>query len=156
MLEFISTGIMLLSMSIMVIGSLLILLSTKAEINIVGMIIMIVALFIVHSNHSRYLEDTFIKECFEQGDKLVCGLWIGEKTLISKDSGWRWDKDVAFVKQDQIFSAPGLCRVLGKEPPQPPFFAYAGILVVLIALLVAIRSLIMGTIEEKGEDHDTE
>ena len=156
MMEYIGIAEILLLGVILLIGSAVILFSTRGEASIIGAMIIVGTIIVLYINHSYYLKEVYIQERFEQGDKLECGLWRGEHILISKEGGWRWDKDVALVKGDQIFSDPGLCRVIGKEPPEPPVLAYAGILAVLIALLVSTRSLIMGVIKEKGADHDTE
>lgn len=138
---------------IVFLGIVFILFSNDMGLVFLGPLLLIGATFIVYINHVKHLNHEFLIESFEASEKIECALWIGEHKLIDQGSGWRYNEGLGFVKGDTVFSAPGLCRVIGKEPPPPPLFPYMGVLLLSVVALFSSRALIQALIrKERGED----
>lgn len=144
-----------------VIGAGLLLFGKKGEMVFVGVVALIGATVIAHSNHTQYIGERFLMEEFNSGSALSCGMWRGEGVKVDPKNGWMMEEGVGFVKGDVIINDPGVCSVIGKPFPEPSAVPYWFALVSVIGVLSMLRYALMrhepkasGASAEEKNDED--
>jgi Ca2+/Na+ antiporter len=157
MLEYIGVLELTLLSVMLIVGVFMVVFSSEGVL-FLGVSILMVMMSILYGSHTHYLEEQFMLQRFSDGQSLQCGLWRGELTLVNPHNGWRWDKEIGFIKNDQIIGDIDLCKLVEEKEEISLLvlpFGYMGVYLVLIALLVSIRSLVQALVKtEKKDDTD--
>lgn len=126
---------------LMLIAVLFILAGKSPEKPFFGVLILGGIVFILYGNHCSFDAKAYVLKRFNEGVALECGLWRGESVLVDPNNGWRWDKKIGFVKNDQIRNDPKLCRVIGEEAPEPSSVLYWLFYVTAAVTLLIFRNI---------------
>lgn len=145
-------GLEVIPLSIFLVTGIIMIVFLSEGMVFVGIFILGGMMSIGYLNHAQHLEEQFVLERFSEGQSLKCGLWRGELTLVNPNDGWRWDKDIGFVKNDQIVGEPDLCRVIAQEAPLPQPIAYMGIYLILVTFLVSTRFFVQALLQKESKD----
>lgn len=87
----------------------------------IGLLMSLFAPMIMQDSYHREVEKQFVLERFESGETIECKVYRGEHRRLSLDRGWQRENE-SFVRDEEVFSDPLLCYVIGKEPPQSIFW----------------------------------
>jgi hypothetical protein len=123
------------------IGIGFILLGKTPGMPFIGTLVLGGIIFILYGNHCTHDKKDYILKRFSEGRALECGLWRGEGVLVDPNNGWRWEKQIGFVKNDHVRNDPQLCHVIGEDAPEPSSFAYWLIYISTVLTLLSFRSL---------------
>ncbi|MCX6061152.1 MAG: hypothetical protein NT103_02745 [Campylobacterales bacterium] len=121
------------------VGVIFILFGKSFEKPFFGALILGGVIFIFHSQHTVYDHQQHVLKRFEEGKALDCGLWRGEGTLVYGKNGWKWEKEIGFVKGDTILKDPKLCDVIGETSPEPSSVPYWFLYVISLMPLFVLR-----------------
>lgn len=137
-----TSSIELWPLSILIlIGVGFILLGKTPAMPFLGMIVLGGIVSILYGNHCTYDAKEYVLKRFNEGAALECGLWRGESVLVDPNNGWRWEKQIGFVKNDQIRNDLNLCHVIKESAHEPSSFAYWLVYIVGTITLLLFREI---------------
>lgn len=153
MMEFISTSELTLLGVLTLMSIVMITFPKDAKFPLVGAFVLGMIMVIAYTNHRDHLDKEFVIKRFQEGQTIECGLWRGERTLISTNRGWKYLQGTGFIKGDFIHSDHGLCNVMNQQAPKPSSVPYLFALVVELMLVFGLRAAVQKQLkEEEGSD----
>lgn len=155
MLEYINGWEWLPIVMLTVAGIIMMLFKRETEMTFFGIIVLVMTMMLAHETHQNNLDKAFVLKRFNEAHAITCvGGGSGEQTLINPKSGWRWEKNIGFVKGDQIHNDLGVCSVIGEESPTPSFVPYAFALMFELMLGFVLRAAMQKQLKEEEEKNN--
>lgn len=152
-MEFMSTGELILLGTLTLMSLIMITFPEEAKFPFVGAFVLSMIMVIAYTTHSIHLDKEFVLKRFQESQAIECGLWRGERTLIHSKSGWTYQSNIGFIKEDRIHNDLGWCNVIGEESPEPSTVPYTFALIIELILCFGLRTIVQTQLNEE-EDHD--
>jgi hypothetical protein len=132
-----------------IIGLLIIVFSRESGTMMLGILISVLAPVLLQEDYHKEAEKQFVLERFDRGDTIECTLYRGEHKRLSMDRGW-YREDENFVRGEDLFSDPLLCKVIGKDTPTP--ILWLGWIFYTLYLLIAFSGRAWMSDQRKNEE----
>ncbi len=156
-MEFMSTGELILLGTLTLMSIIMITFPEEAKFPLVGAFVLSMIMVIAYSTHSIHLDKEFVLKRFNEGQAIECGLFRGERTLIHSKSGWIYQSNIGFIKEDRIHNDLGWCNVIGEESPEPSTVPYAFALIIELMVCFALRGAVQSALKKEDNnepDHE--
>lgn len=113
---------------------------------VLSFLILGMSTLLLHDALQKQSDSAFVLDRFAKGERIECGLWRGEHTIADPMKGWRLEEG-RFISEDTLLTDPGLCNVIGKEPPEVSWAGPVTLYLLMFALQMLGR---FGVFEQYG------
>lgn len=154
MLEFIGTGELAFLGFLTFVSLMMIIIPKDAKVYIGGTFIICMLMVIVYTHHRHHLDKEFVLKRFQEGQAIECGLWRGESSMIQSSSGWTYQPNIGFIKDDRIHNNLGYCNVIGQKAPDPSTVPYTFALLIELMVFFGLRSAVQSALKKEEEEKE--
>lgn len=152
MLEFIGMGELTFLGFLTFVSLMMIIFPKDIKVIVGGTFIICMIMVIVYTHHRHQLDKEFVLKRFKEGQALECGLFRGESSMIQSSSGWTYQSNIGFIKEDRIFNDLGWCKVIDEEAPEPSVIPYTFALLIELMVFFGLRSAVQSALKKEDKD----